>query len=90
MSHSRSPEAKLRRQMKQKSYEYVLRVSYNDFIIGEKVCRSEPEEVITYLQHEFPEEPIEPCVVPCTFKGVVLIDGRGNGAFQDVQLNSSL
>ena len=82
MVHQRSPEAQKRREQKRAAREYVFSLSYNDYILGEKVCRTEPEQVQAFLAALF--EYVDVCAVPCVFRGVVLSDGYGRGAFQSV------
>jgi hypothetical protein len=80
MAHQRSEEAQKRRAQKRAAREYVITMSYNDALIGEKISRTDPEEVEAFLGGMFGFCDVS--AVPCTFKGVVLSDGRGQGVFQ--------
>jgi len=80
MVHLRSPEAQKRREQRRAARTYIITMSYNDFLIGEKVCRTDPEEVQSFLGVTFGF--CDQSAVPSVFKGVVITDGYGTGAFQ--------
>lgn len=79
-SGNRSPEAQRRRKQRKAARQYIFTMSFNDFIISEKVSRTDPADVQEFLGNEFGY--CEMSAVPCTFKGVVITDAYGNGVFQ--------
>ena len=82
MAHrgKRSPEALARREQRKTAREYIFTMSFNDFLIAETISRTDPADVQAHLNGVFGY--VEQSAVPCTFKGVVLTDSYGNGAFQ--------
>ena len=79
-SGKRSKEASERRLQRKAAKDFVWTLSFNDFLIGESICRSDPEEVAVHLEGKFGF--CDMSAVPTTFKGVVISDSYGNGAFQ--------
>jgi len=79
-SGRRTPEAESRRMQRRAAREYIITLSYNDHLLGEKISRTDPDEVKDYLLSVFSYW--DSAALPCAFKGVVLSDGRGTGVFQ--------
>lgn len=79
-SGKRSIEASNRRMQRQAAKEYVWSYSFNDFLKGESISRSSPEEVVAHLQGKF--DFVDMSAVPVTCKGLVISDAYGRGAFQ--------
>lgn len=79
-SGKRSPEAEARRAQRKAAKEYIWKFSFNDFLKSEAVARTDPAEVQVHLGGLFGY--CDQSAVPCTFKGVVISDAYGNGAFQ--------
>jgi len=82
MAHrgKRSQEARERRKQRRAAREYIFQMSYNDFLISEKICRTNPADVQEFLGVKFGY--CDQSAVPCTFEGVVISDAYGNGVFQ--------
>jgi hypothetical protein len=80
MPHTRSPEAEARRAQRKVAREFKYKFSYNDFLISELIDRTDPADVVAHLETVFGFADMS--AVPCTFKGVVLSDAYGRGAFQ--------
>jgi len=80
-SGKRSKESTERRQQRKAAKEYIWTHCFNDIIIGESVSRTDPEEVCDFLFYLYGAG-FDNTAVPCTFKGVVISDSYGRGAFQ--------
>ena len=79
-SGKRSPEAKKRREQRKAAKDFIWTYSFNDFLISEVISRTDPNDVISFLEGQFGF--CDMAAVPCTFKGVVISDSYGNGVFQ--------
>jgi len=79
-SGKRSKEASERRTQKRAAKDFIWSYSFNDYLKSEAVARTDPSDVISHLNSTFGFADMS--AVPCTFKGVVISDAYGNGAFQ--------
>jgi hypothetical protein len=80
-SGKRSVESQNRRDQKRAARQFVWDFSFNDYLIGEKVCRTDPSDVADYLYVMFGQD-FDDTVVPSVFRGVVISDAYGRGDFQ--------
>jgi len=80
MPHQRSKQSKIRRYARR----WILNHSYHDIIWAETICIFNNVEVVNYIHVHYPElsEGMLMSDLPDAEKGLVLVDSRGRGAYQ--------
>lgn len=79
-NNKRSKHSTDRRNQKRAAKQYILQYGYNDNLKHEVISLTEEADVQTYLGQAFGY--CDQSAVPTIFKGIVLVNDYGHGAFQ--------
>ena len=79
LPHKRKPEKIKERSQKYKAKKLVWKQSYKDPILAETICRTEPEQIQTFLSAEYGFCQLSD--VPDVTRGLIISDSRGEGVY---------